>query len=100
MQVTFVSDQVTRRSLQPMFCLFGLKLYHNFSVMSGWSHRFLGITSTFWEVTTNVKQRVRTTGLEHQGQTSISDLDQNSGFSFIFTLGMQETVFLLYFGRA
>ena len=33
-------------------CLFGLRLYipvNNFSVMSGRSHRFLGITSTFWE---------------------------------------------------
>ena len=33
--------------------LFGLRLYvpvNNFSVMSGRSHRFLGITSTFWEV--------------------------------------------------
>ena len=30
-------------------CLFGLRLYvivNNFSAMSGWSHRFLGITST------------------------------------------------------
>ena len=35
------------------FCLFGLRLYvpvNNCSVMSGRSHRFLGITSTFWEV--------------------------------------------------
>ena len=34
-------------------CLFGLRLYvpvNNFSVMSERSHRFLGITSTFWEV--------------------------------------------------
>ena len=33
--------------------LFGLRLYiplNNFSVMSGRSHHFLGITSTFWEV--------------------------------------------------
>ena len=31
----------------------GLRFYipvNNFSVMSGQSHRFLGITSTFWEV--------------------------------------------------
>ena len=31
-------------------CLFGLRLYvpvNNFPVMSGWSHCFLGITSTF-----------------------------------------------------
>ena len=36
-----------------LFCLFGLRLYvsvNHFSVMSGWSHRFLGITSTFGEV--------------------------------------------------
>ena len=36
-----------------LFCLFRLRLYisvNNFSVMSGWSHRYLGITSTFWEV--------------------------------------------------
>ena len=34
-------------------CLFVLRLYipiNSFSVMTGWSHRFLGITSTFWEV--------------------------------------------------
>ena len=34
-------------------CLFGLRVYvpvNNFSVMSGRSHRFLGISSTFWEV--------------------------------------------------
>ena len=34
-------------------CLFGLRLYvpvNNFSVISGRSHRFMGITSTFWEV--------------------------------------------------
>ena len=33
--------------------LFGLRRYvpvNNFSVISGRSHRFLGITSTFWEV--------------------------------------------------
>ena len=33
-------------------CLFVLRLnipVNNFSVMSGWSHRFLGITSTFGE---------------------------------------------------
>ena len=33
--------------------LFGLRLYvpvNNFSIMSGQSHRFLGITSTFGEV--------------------------------------------------
>ena len=36
-----------------MIVLFGLRFYvpvNNFSVMSGRSHRFLGITSTFWEV--------------------------------------------------
>ena len=36
-----------------LFCLFWLRLYgrvNNFSVMSGQSHRFLGITSTFWDV--------------------------------------------------
>ena len=37
-----------------IFCLFGLRLYvpvNNFSVMSGQSHRFLGITSTFLVLT-------------------------------------------------
>ena len=36
-----------------LFCLFGLRLYvtvNNFSVMSGRSHRFLGIASTYGEV--------------------------------------------------
>ena len=41
-------------------------------------------------ITTNVKHRVRTTGLEHQGQTSISDPDQTFGFTCIFSSGMQE----------
>ena len=34
-------------------CMFGLRLYvpvNKFSVMPGRSNRFLGITSTFWEV--------------------------------------------------
>ena len=38
---------------QIFVCLFGLRLYvpvNNISVMSGRSHRFLGITNTFWEV--------------------------------------------------
>ena len=41
------------KELTIFVCLFGLRLYvpvNNFSVMSGRSHRFLGITSTFWEV--------------------------------------------------
>ena len=49
-----VSDQVIHtngaESLEVFVCLFGLRLYvpvNNFSVMSGRSHRFLGITSTF-----------------------------------------------------
>ena len=41
-------------------------------------------------ITTNVKHRVRTTGSEHQGQNSISDPDQNLGFTCIFSPGMQE----------
>ena len=45
-------------------------------------------------ITTNVKHRVRTTGLEHQGQKSISDPDQNLGFTCIFSSGMQEIMFL------
>ena len=45
-------------------------------------------------ITTNAKHRVRTTGSEHQGQTSISDPDQNRGFTCIFSSGMQETSFL------
>ena len=39
----------------------------------------------------DVKHRVRTTGSEHQGQNSISDPDQNLGFTCIFSSGMQET---------
>ena len=45
-------------------------------------------------ITTNVKHRVRTTGLEHQGQTSISDPDQNLGFTCIFSSGMEESIYL------
>ena len=35
-------------------------------------------------ITTIVEHRVRTTGLEQQGQNSISDPDQNLGFTCIF----------------
>ena len=42
-------------------------------------------------ITPIVKHRVRTTGLEHQGQNSISDPDQNLGLTCIFSSGMQET---------
>ena len=41
--------------IDKIFCLFELRLYvpvKNISVMSGRSHRFLGITSTFGEVLT------------------------------------------------
>ena len=41
-------------------------------------------------ITTIVKERVRKTGIEHQGQNSISDPDQNLGLSCIFSSGMQE----------
>ena len=43
-------------------------------------------------ITTNVKHRVRITGLERQGQNSISDPDQNLGFTCIFSSGMQGTM--------
>ena len=43
------------------------------------------------QFTTPVKHRVRTTGLEYQGQNSISDPDQNLGFTCIFSSGMQES---------
>ena len=35
-------------------------------------------------ITTNIKHRVRTTGSEHQGQTSISDPDQSLGCICIY----------------
>ena len=41
-------------------------------------------------ITTNVKHRIRTTESEYQGQNSISDPDQNLGFTCIFSSGMQE----------
>ena len=41
-------------------------------------------------IITNVKHGVRTTGLEHQGQNSISDPDQNLGFTCNFSSVMQE----------
>ena len=43
--------------------------------------------------TTIVKHRVRTTGLEHQGKNSISDLGQNLGFICIFSSVMHENIF-------
>ena len=48
-------------------------------------------------ITTNVKHRVRTTGSEHQGQNSISDPDQNLGFTCIFSSGVQECSFFITF---
>ena len=48
LQLVFVVEQASL-----FYCLFGLRLYvlvNNFSVMLGRSHRFLGITSTFWDV--------------------------------------------------
>ena len=41
-------------------------------------------------ISTSVKHRVRTTGLEHKGQTSFSDPGQNLGFTCIFSSDMQE----------
>ena len=44
------SSKCHDRHSDKIFCLFGLRLYvpvNNFSVMSGQSHRFMGITSTF-----------------------------------------------------
>ena len=64
----FLSDFIGHHSFtqgiqqsEDLFCLFGLRLYvpvNNFSVMSGWSHRFLGITSTFWDVNIHSEDNV------------------------------------------
>ena len=64
------------------FCFFRLRLYvpvNNFSVMSGRSHRFLGITSTFWEVLTRMNNLItihvykeRTDALDLRGQNCSS----------------------------
>ena len=45
-------------------------------------------------ITSNVKDRVRTSESEHQSQNSISDPDQNLGVICIFSSGMQENKFL------
>ena len=48
-----LSDVYDWYGLSDICFWFGLRLYvpvNNFSVMSGQSHRFLGITGTFWEV--------------------------------------------------
>ena len=42
-------------------------------------------------ITTNIKHRVKTPGSEHQGQTSISDPDQNLGCICILSSGVQES---------
>ena len=47
-------------------------------------------------ITTIVERRVRTAGLEHQGQNSISNPDQNLGLTCIFSSGMQEIMLLLF----
>ena len=41
-------------------------------------------------ITTDVEDRVRLIGSEHQGQISYSDLDQNLGLNCIVSSGMQE----------
>ena len=46
-------------------------------------------------ITTIVTHRVRTTGLEHQGQNSISDPHQNLGLACFFSSGMQENAFIV-----
>ena len=68
--------------IDKIFCLFVLRLYvpvNNFSVMSGRSHRFLGITSTFWEVLTRNNNLItlhvykeRTDALDLRGQNCCS----------------------------
>ena len=45
------------------------------------------------QVTTNIKHRVRTTGPEHQGRNTISDTDQNLGFTCIFSSCLKEHSF-------
>ena len=64
------------------FCLFGLRLYvrvNKFSVMSGRSHCFLDITSTFWEALTRMNNlttlhvyKERTDALDLRGQICCS----------------------------
>ena len=60
-------------------------------VLTSFSDAFVTFVSE--PATTNVKHSFRTTGLEHQGQNSISDPDQNFGFTCIFSSGMQENSF-------
>ena len=68
--------------IDKMFCLFGLRLYipvSIFSVISGRSHRFLGNTSTFWELLTRINNlntlhvyKERTDALDLRGQNCCS----------------------------
>ena len=46
-------------------------------------------------ITTNVKPMARITGSEEQDQNSISDPDQNLGFTCMFSSGLQATIFRL-----
>ena len=62
------------------------------------SHLVLTFVSDQVTITTkctNVKHKVRTIGLEHQGQNSISEPGQSFGFTCIFSSGMQENIFYL-----
>ena len=76
---TYHEDGLENAKILPQYNLliglFVLRLYipvNNFSVMSGWSHRFLGITSTFWEVNVSCS-RIRHSDLsEDRTQTSHS----------------------------
>ena len=46
-------------------------------------------------ITTIITHKVRTTGLEHQGQNSLSDPHQNLGLACFFSPGMQENALIV-----
>ena len=68
------------------FVLFWLRLYvpvNNFSVMSGRSHRFLSITSTFWEeVNVSCSRIQQALKLSHSKIRSISVIPFQNGQSW------------------
>ena len=76
---------------------FYLKICHTFTSAILFWRRLMTLlwrslaTKFTWHYNQCYNTMLRALGSEHQGQTSISKPDQNLGFTYIFSSGMQET---------
>ena len=87
------SWQVNAKLPLPIHCLFVLMLevsVNNFSVMSGQSHHFLGITSTFRAVNVSFTQGHNT------AEVGIEPLTSRSGIRDMPSLGMESETLLFH----